>query len=218
MQPESKRLGVIGQRLEIGFGDGAIDWLPSRLEDHDGTGERFTVAWPTDSDRRFIPVEPGASLQVSVPMNDAIYSATTLVEAASRDDVPLLTLKVIGEWQRTQRRNAVRVAVAIRPRIAAWTMGDAYRNLRLGITNISATGVQVRSQDELRHGDLIALAFELMGVDEELQLEARVCRVQRYERVWDAGCEFVDLPDRLARRIVQFIFAQQRALVRAKKA
>jgi c-di-GMP-binding flagellar brake protein YcgR len=97
-------------------------------------------------------------------------------------------------------------------------MGDAYRDLRLGVTNISATGVQVRSQDELTPGDRLQLAFELMGIDEEIVAQAQVRRVQRHERVWDAGCVFDGLPDRLESRIVQFIFAQQRAIARKGRA
>jgi c-di-GMP-binding flagellar brake protein YcgR len=78
--------------------------------------------------------------------------------------------------------------------------------------------VQVRSNDELRRGDLLDLAFELMGLEHEIQLRARVCRVQRNERVWEAGCEFEGVSERLAQRIVQFIFAEQRAQARAKLA
>jgi c-di-GMP-binding flagellar brake protein YcgR len=109
----------------------------------------------------------------------------------------------------SQRRSAFRLRVAIRPRIAK----SAHRSLRLGITNLSATGLQVRSQDELRRGDLLHLAFEMDG---EVELEARVGRVTRLERVWDAGCAFEGVSERLSERIVQFIFAQQRLALRAR--
>jgi c-di-GMP-binding flagellar brake protein YcgR len=92
--------------------------------------------------------------------------------------------------------------------------GPTRRTLRLGIMNVSASGVQVRSQDELRCGDLLDLAFELDG---EVHVQARVLRVARKERVWDAGCEFEGISERLAQRIVQFIFAQQRATLRARR-
>jgi c-di-GMP-binding flagellar brake protein YcgR len=111
--------------------------------------------------------------------------------------------------------------VAIRPRIAARLIGDTQKSLRLGVTNISAGGVQLRSQDELRLGDHLRLAFDLMGMDEEIEVEARVRRVYRLERgassVWDAGCEFESMSGRLVERIVQFIFAQHRALARARR-
>ncbi len=116
--------------------------------------------------------------------------------------------------ERMQRRNAVRQRVAVRPRVAQTVYGSARRPLRLGVINVSATGLQLRSQDELRPGDLVELAFELDG---EVYVHARVKRVQRAERVWDAGCEFEGITERLAERIVQFIFVQQRAMLRASR-
>jgi c-di-GMP-binding flagellar brake protein YcgR len=213
---------TLGQRLEIGFGEDTVEWLASRIEDHDGSGERVTVAWPTDHERRQIPVKPGQTVQLAASTpQDAMYAARAEVEVASREGVPLLTLRVSGAWQRVQRRNAVRVAVAIRPRSAEIVFGETRKQLRLGVTDISALGVQVRSQDELRSGDHLDLAFELMDVDEEIQVKARVRRVNRQERatsvIWDAGCEFEGLSAKLGQRIVQFIFARQRALARAKR-
>jgi c-di-GMP-binding flagellar brake protein YcgR len=223
---------AIGQRLEIGYDPSAPrgrsseanEWFPSRLEDQADDAAWLTVAWPTDAQRRLILVEPGDILEVAASTpRDALYAAQGIVETTVREPVPLLTLKIDGVWRRSQRRNAVRVAVAIRPRVTDKVMGPAHRTLRLGVTDISASGVQVRSQDELRSGDLLELAFELSGIDEEVTVRARVRRVYRHDRgpasraVWDAGCEFEGLPDRLGQRIVQYIFAQQRALARVKK-
>ncbi len=214
MQQVSEARLAIGQRIEIRGADS--EWLASRIEDL--TADGVTVVWPTDASRRFIVLHQGDTVEIagSAP-NDAVYSASAAVISVSNTEVPLVGLKVNGPWQRLQRRGAVRIGVAIRPRVAAKLFGDAYKDVRLGITNLSATGVQVRSQDQLLPGDLLDLAFELMGVEGELELLARVRRVQHLERVWDAGCEFESLPDRLARRIVQFVFAQQRAVARAKR-
>jgi c-di-GMP-binding flagellar brake protein YcgR len=214
-RPLSETL-TIGRRLEIKAAGDSAEWLPSRLEDSDGD-TLMTVAWPTDRFRRLLPVSPGDTIEVSVTTPEAVYSARMAVQSASRDGVPLLKLQVSGAWRRTQRRNAVRTTVAIRPRIADAIYGHSRKKLRLGITNLSATGVRVRSQDELRCGDLLHLAFELMGMEEELELLARVRRVHQFERVWDAGCEFEALPEKAAQRIVQFIFMQQRASAQARR-
>ena len=214
--PQVSELLTIGQRLELGVGTDEVQWFPTRLEDHEGRGG-LTVAWPTDRDRRLIPVANGQTLELAWSSRDALYSATVEVHRGSTGGVPHLRLEVRGSWRRTQRRNAVRISVAIRPRIADLVCGNARRSLRLGLTNISATGVQVRSKDELRRGDLIDIAFNLMGVDQEVHLQARVRRLQRNERVWDAGCEFEGVSDRLAQRIVQFIFAQQRLAAHARR-
>jgi c-di-GMP-binding flagellar brake protein YcgR len=222
----------IGQRLEVGYdpsaahgpSGAATEWFPSRLEDQAEDSSWLTVAWPTDAQRRLLLLEPGDAVEVAASTpQDALYAAEAIIELTVRQPVPLLTLKIRGAWRRSQRRNAVRVGVAIRPRVADKLMGPAHKALRLGVTDISASGVQVRSQDELRVGDLVDLAFELSGIDEEVSVKARVRRVYRHDRgtaiaaVWDAGCQFEGLPDRLGQRIVQYIFAQQRAVARARR-
>src|SRR5579872_2241935 len=88
----------------------------------------------------------------------------------------------------SQRRSAVRQQVVVMPRVARVVYTDvAFRPVRLVVTEVSATGLQVRSPDELRAGDLVDLAFEL---DCELQIQARVLRVRRTERLWEAGCAY----------------------------
>jgi c-di-GMP-binding flagellar brake protein YcgR len=119
------------------------------------------------------------------------------------------------ESEPLQRRNAVRQPVAVVPDRAQITYGGvACRPLRLGVIDLSATGLSVRSRDELRAGDLLELAFHLDG--EELYVQARVRRVVRRERVWDVGCAFEGISERQAERIVKFIFVQQRAMLRAR--
>jgi c-di-GMP-binding flagellar brake protein YcgR len=234
MPPVSESAGLrglaIGQRIEVGYvrsSSGStpqheIDWLPTRVEDMDEAGGRLTVAWPTDHERRLIPVTTGAALSVSASTpSDAMYSAHVLIERVSKEGVPLLMLKLDGAWQRIQRRNAVRVSVAVRPRIAVHILNQVRKPLRLAVTNISAGGVQVRSQDELHSGDHLELAFELIGMEGELEVQARVRRVYRQERgtlsLWEAGCEFEGMSRRVVDRIVQFIFAQQRAVARVRR-
>src|ERR671923_1590725 len=96
----------------------------------------------------------------------------------------------------TQRRNAFRQRVAVVPRVARVIYSNvAYRPIRVGVTDVSATGMNIRSQDELRVGDMLELAFDLDG---EVHLHARVLRLRRAERVWDAGCAFEGVNERLA--------------------
>jgi c-di-GMP-binding flagellar brake protein YcgR len=214
MQRASEMLRI-GARLEVGVGVDALEWLPSRVEDVTADC-RVVVGWPMDRDRRLAHLAPGDTVELLAAVGgDALYATTVRVVTAEAADVPLVTVDVTGPWRRTQRRRAVREKVAVRPRVARCLYGGgASRPLRLGVTNVSATGVQVRSQDELRRGDLLELAFDLDG---EIEVQARVTRVQRLERVWAAGCEFEGISERMSDRIVQFIFAQQRAALRVQR-
>jgi len=213
----------IGQRVEIGLDRAdAMLWYRSRLES-DTDAEQVVLAWPTDRERRLVTLWPGQPIQVAITAQDALYVASALVEGTEPAHLPLLRVRLAGAWQRAQRRRNVRTSVAIRPRQAARLMGPdaAEQPLRLGITNLSAGGLQVRSQDALQPGDRLVITFDLMGIETVLEVRARVQRVERQDRgalaIWDAGCAFEDLPARTAEQIVQFIFAQQRALARARR-
>jgi c-di-GMP-binding flagellar brake protein YcgR len=219
MQPGSKRALAptlrVGQHLELLF-DGL--WYATRLEDL--SPEALCVAWPTDARRCHVPIEPGHNVQLAASA-DARYSATCTVVGVQEAPVPLVTIQLDGEWQRAQRRNDVRARVAIKPSLIDRIAGDHRTPLRAGVTDLSAGGLRLRSQDELRPGDTVELAFGLMGATGELLLTARVERVERADRgplaVWEAGCAFVEQTPRVTDQIVKFIFAQQRALASARR-
>jgi len=208
--PRESRPLSLGERLELAL---AGRWWPTRVEDiADG---HLTVAWPMDADRRLLGLEAGDRLELlRVVAADGTYAACGAVSECLRAEVPLVRLHLDGDWQRSQRRGAFRATVAIRPRVAQIEYGEARRTVRLGITNVSASGLRVRAQDELRRGELLRLAFEL---DQEIELYARVGRVTRLERSWEAGCVFEGVSERLCERIVQFVFAQQRLELRARR-
>jgi c-di-GMP-binding flagellar brake protein YcgR len=186
------------------------EWLAARCEDL--AGDRITIAWTTDDLPDSAQLEPGHVVRLIVcAPNDALYASTAAVESVRCARVPIFHLRVTGAWLRAQRRNAVRQQVAVRPRLARVVNGSTPREVRLGVVDVSATGVRVRSRDELRANDFLELAFELDG---EVQVRARVRHVEPRERAWEAGCEFEGISDAVAQRIVHFIFAEQRAILR----
>jgi c-di-GMP-binding flagellar brake protein YcgR len=213
----------VGERVEVGInlhGD-EPQWLPTRIEDEDGSGLRLTVAWPTDR-RELVYIRLGETIDLAASLpGDALYSTQVKIAAARQANVPLLDLEVQGEWKRLQRRQAVRVNVGIRPRLMEKVTPVARKPLRASITNISATGVQVQVPEELYVGDRIALAFQLRENAPELSLEGDVRRVEVLEqgsmRVWRPGCQFVDVQPAQSEQIIQFIFAQQRVLARSRR-
>jgi c-di-GMP-binding flagellar brake protein YcgR len=211
---------TVGKRVEVGIDLPGHDthWLPTRIEDEDGSGERLTVAWPTDRGRLvYIRLGETVRLAASLP-GDALYATEVKIASARQAHVPLLDLEISGDWKRLQRREAVRVSVSITPRVAEKVTPVARKPLRAAIRNISATGIQVQAREELGIGDRLALAFRLMPSGPELHLEADVRRIETLDhgRVWQAGCQFVEIQPGQSEQIIQFIFAQQRALARKR--
>jgi c-di-GMP-binding flagellar brake protein YcgR len=211
----------VGKHVDLGIDLPGHDthWLPTRIEDEDGSGERLTVAWPTDRGKLvYIRLGETVRLAASLP-GDALYATEVKIASARQANVPLLDLEIEGTWKRLQRREAVRVSVAITPRLAEKVTPAARKALRAAISNISATGIQLQARDELGVGDRIALAFRLTAGGPELNLEADVRRIETLDhgRVWQAGCQFVDIQPAQSDQIVQYIFAQQRANARFKR-
>jgi c-di-GMP-binding flagellar brake protein YcgR len=212
---------TIGNKVELGIDLPGHDthWLATRIEDAHGSGEHVTVAWPTDRGKLvYIRLGETIRLAASLP-GDALYAVEVKIVAARQANVPLLDLEIVNDWKRLQRREAVRVNVAITPRLAEKVTPAARKPLpRTAISNISATGIQVQSRDELGVGDRIALAFRLTSGGPELNLEADVRRIETLDhgRVWQAGCQFVEVQPAQSEQIIQFIFAQQRALARKR--
>src|SRR5437899_11722844 len=100
---------TIGQRIEIAarLDTDMLEWLPSRLEDRDASGEYLTLAWPSDSARRLVSLAPGAVVQLilSTPQ-DALHTTTARVEQTSATAVPVVIVCVLEPWRRSQRREA----------------------------------------------------------------------------------------------------------------
>ena len=125
----------------------------------------------------------------------------------------------MSRWLNLFSSQDSRVSVAITPRLAEKVTPAARKPLpRTAISNISATGIQVQSREELGVGDRIAVAFRLTSGGPELNLQAEVRRIETLDhgRVWQAGCQFVDIQPAQSEQIIQFIFAQQRALARKR--
>jgi c-di-GMP-binding flagellar brake protein YcgR len=210
---------AVGKRVEVGMPGHDTLWLPTRIEDEDGTGHRLTVAWPTDRGK-LVYVRLGETLQLAASLpGDALYATQVTIAAARQGNLPLLDLEVQGEWKRLQRREAVRGNVSIRPRTAERVTAAGRQPVRAAISNISAKGLQIHSRDELHVGDRVGLCFQLTDSARELELEAEVRRLEILDagRVWRAGCQFVDIQPAQSEQIVQFIFAQQRALARSRR-
>ncbi len=210
----------LGQHLEFGVRDAhGIRWYPSRLEDRDAAAERLVTAWPLGDELQLVPLAPGQRAIVAATcQDDALYSAEVRVEGLEQREPRLVVVRAANGWQRVQRRNHVRLGVVIRPTLAERLTGAGWWPVRAVITNLSAGGVQVRSRDELLVGDRLDFGFALPSGAAELRVRLDVRHVEERRHgtlvVWEAGCQFKEPRTADCERIVQFIFAQQRAIAR----
>ena len=208
----------VGTSVELGIRrrDG-LHWYRSRVEDIAETAPRTIVGWPLDH-LQVVPVDIGQVVHVQTSGEDALYAIDMQVDALIPDEPPRIGLVGGTRWERVQRRDDVRHGVVIRPRsITRYTI-DGWQPIHAAIRNISAGGVLVWSDEEVRVGEVLELAFSLPGDEHELQVRATVRRAQpgyRAERdFWEIGCGFQRIARDESERIIRFIFAEQRKLAR----
>jgi c-di-GMP-binding flagellar brake protein YcgR len=208
------------QRLDLRVvSDDGVHALRTQLERVDPPTGRLIVDWPTEHLRLF-PLKPGQLVVVEHShTGDALYARETLLESASTEEPPRLVLRPIGQWQRIQRRLALRRPVDMRPsRATRLGRGAAAQPFNAIISDLSAGGMRLAATTELAIGDELELSFDTPSGGAELRLRVTVVRVGERRSAghdgWDVGCQFVEASPLEREQIVQFILAQQGAAAR----
>ncbi len=207
------------QRLDLRVvSDDGVHALRTQLEQVDTATSRLVVIWPTEQLRLF-PLRPGQAVVVELSRpGDALYRLETLVESATTEEPPRLVLRPVDEWQRVQRRDAVRHPVDIRPSQAQRvTAGGERQPFSAVIVDLSTGGMRMATTTELDMFDQVEMVFGTPSGGAELRLRVTVVRVappRSAADAWEIGCQFVE-PSAVEReQIVQFILAQQAAVAK----
>ncbi len=212
----------VGQQVKLSvYHGGALERLSAQLEAVDEPTQRIVVGWPV-ADRRLFPFKPGDRLSVEASLpNDAHYVAEARLSAATAEEPPHLVLKLPSGWKRIQRRRDVRLRVDLHPSLGRRVVDGAWLPIHTRITNLSAGGLELRSDDELVEGDQIELGFALPHAGPEMRVRLEVRHVSCASAAalgrWQAGCELRGLDETVRDRIVQYVFAEQRAEARRRR-
>jgi len=208
------------QRLDLRVtSDDGVHALRTQLEQIDSATGRLIVIWPTEQLRLF-RVRPGQAVVVELSRpGDALYKLETLVESATTEEPPRLVLRPVDEWQRVQRRDAVRHPVDIRPSQAQRVLpGGERQPFGCVIADLSTGGIRMTTTTELEIFEQLEMVFGTPSGGAELRLRVTVVRVapprSASHDAWEFGCQFVE-PSAVEREhIVQFILAQQAAVAK----
>lgn len=208
-------------RLQLPGGNSGR-WIWCDLQHDDLEGSKLIVRGPAEH-REVLAGIVGAVVTVAADQpHDAPYVASARVEHVTDALRPRLELRLTSPWQRNQRRQAVRLDVAIKPReVLRLTQHGTEPLLDLTIVDISALGVLLQGKYPLSRGDQLQIAFTLSEQPDEFNLRAEVVRVGAHfedaRRFWRSGCRFVDISASVSDAIFRFIFDQQRMTVRGRQ-
>jgi c-di-GMP-binding flagellar brake protein YcgR len=196
--------------LRVSTADG-LHTLHTTVHRVDLPSGRVTVGWPM-ADKRLLPVAAGQVVMVEVSPGDALYRREVLIESATTEEPPTLVLLPISDWQRLQRRQAVRYPLELRPTTAARLLpsGEA-KPFDAVMRDLSTGGIRLATSVELQIGDVIELSFGTPSGGAELWLRVSVVRTDGS----NVGCHFLEPSASEREHIVQFILAQQAAAARS---
>lgn len=175
-------------------------------------GDRMLVAVPEGSPLLFI----GAS-EFKVAMrketDNALYVVDALAKPRSGPGGPELSLRIVGDLQRIQRRWNVRLSVLIDPEEALLLEGEEEKPFKATILDLSAGGVLLHTREPVPIGAKLRLAFPLPGLGRTIRAEAEAVRLMQlgsegwqYFRI---GASFLDLGREQEDAIIKFAFQEQ---------
>jgi c-di-GMP-binding flagellar brake protein YcgR len=207
------------QRLDLRIvSTDGVHALRTQLEQVETATGRLVVIWPTEQLRLF-RLRPGQAVVVELSRpGDALYRLETLVESATTEEPPRLVLRPVDDWQRVQRRDAVRHPVDIRPNQAVRILAGGDRQpFSAVIVDLSTGGMRMATTTELEMFDQLEMLFGTPSGGAELRLRMTVVRVAPPRSVddgWEIGCQFVEPSAGEREQIVEFILAQQAAVAK----
>ena len=159
-----------------------------------------------------VPIRLGTELKIEFkltgPDKEGRFSTTAIVEKRFRTSIPLLQLRLLGEWQKTQERMFVRVPVHLDAVVVPLQEGGEELPPQTAlILNLSGGGFLLRSDHPFQIDDEVRISFRIGS--EQTVSTAYVVRFVPGETGQDYGFAFLDIPEAMRKAIIQFVFKRQ---------
>ena len=166
-----------------------------------------------------VPIRVGTELIVEFKRQEGVqegrFTNTAIVEKRFSANVPLLQLRLLGTWEKTQDRMFVRVPVHFDAVFVPLKDGEEGTHQKGVILNISGGGFLLRASYPFELNDEVRISFHL-GT-EQINAQAVLARFISLETGQDYGFSFIDLPEHIRKRIIQFAFKRQIELAELTK-
>jgi len=140
------------------------------------------------------------------------YRAPAIVETRQRGLVSTISLRLLGEWQKIQDRQFVRVDVFIEATYAL-VLDDEVQGIRTCVVrNLSGGGMRMDAQEELCEGDFVWICLPLE--QETIQTYGEIVRKREGETGFGYGVSFINLPESERKSIIRYVYQRQLELHR----
>ena len=183
--------------------------LSTKVGDVDGhvvayEGEMLTVGTEESLEGR------GLGDEVRVTVLDPVRGVCRYVGLLGDLDGRAVSVVVLERSMPDQRRSAARAYY----RVDCTGVLDSGGPLPVTVVDISATGVRFVTGRRLEHGDVVRFTMPTDGDD--VDLVARVLRIEEGRHEWRYGCELLGLSERTRETLFRLVLGLQRAAARRR--
>ncbi len=169
-----------------------------------------------------VPVRVGTVIKIEFRLADSLHEGRftneAIVEKRFKSKIPLLQLRLLGDWEKQQDRRFVRVPVFIDAILTPIIEAEKQPEQAGIILNLSGGGFLLRTSYTFALEDFTEIAFKMEA--ESVVALAKVARLVISKSEQDYGFGFVDLREKTRQAIIQYVFKRQlelAALARRKR-
>lgn len=159
----------------------------------------------------FVPLRLGTRLNVQFKMKSHLqegrFTNGAIIEKRFRTNLPVLQLRLLGTWEKTQERNFLRVPVSFDVLFVTREDGVESPPQSALMLDLSGGGFLVRSSHPFELGDEMRISFTLR--ENQITAEAILVRLVPTDSGVDYGFAFLDLPEQIRQVIIKFVFQRQ---------
>lgn len=159
-----------------------------------------------------VPIRIGTELRIEFklrgPGQEGRFSNRAIVEKRFRTTIPLLQMRLLGQWEKTQERMFVRVPVHLDAVVVPLTEGGEELPAEPGlIRNLSGGGFLLRSTRAFELDEEMRISFRV-GT-EQIRAKAYVARFVPTDEGHDFGCGFLEIAENMRKAVIRFVFRRQ---------
>jgi c-di-GMP-binding flagellar brake protein YcgR len=158
-----------------------------------------------------VPLRLGTRLDVQFKMKSNIqegrFTNQAIIEKRFSATLPLLQLRLLGTWEKTQERNFLRVPVSLDVLFVAYEEGVESPPQSALMLDLSGGGFLLRSTHPFELDDEIRVSFNIK--ETQITANATLVRLVPTDSGVDYGFAFLDLPEQFRQVIIKFVFQRQ---------
>ncbi len=191
----------LNQKIKLVIDNGSSEiTYQSRVEDL--LGKKIIVAAPVEAGK-IVPIRPQTKLMISIalvsPGSEGQYQIDAIVtQRFYQGNLALLSLELVGDWQKIQLRDFVRVNVLLE---------GTYAGHKVLVKDISGGGMMFFSEQEIISDEQIYIDLQLEHM--VIRLNGKIVRVEPKDDGFEYGFAFVDLDETTRQEIIQYVYKRQ---------